>query len=57
MTARLYQRVAAELAAAGVPVATGRFGAAMQVEAVNDAPFSVVMTVRGGKVVARPSDS
>ncbi len=49
----LYQRVAAELAAAGVAVATGRFGAAMQVEAVNDGPFSLVLTVRGGKVVAR----
>lgn len=49
----LYLRVAAELAAAGVAVATGRFGAAMQVEAVNDGPFSLVLTVRGGKVVAR----
>jgi D-tyrosyl-tRNA(Tyr) deacylase len=49
----LYERVAARLAARDLVVATGRFGAAMQVEARNDGPFSLVLTVRGGKVVAR----
>lgn len=53
----LYQRVAAQLTAAGLPVATGRFAASMQVELQNDGPFSLVLTVRGGKVVPRtPSD-
>ncbi len=47
----LYQRVASELAAAGLVVATGRFGASMQVELCNDGPVSFVLTVRGGKVV------
>lgn len=51
----LYQRVAAQLTAAGLPVATGRFAASMQVELQNDGPFSLVLTVRGGKVVPRAS--
>ncbi len=50
---QLYQQVAARLASAGLRVATGRFGAAMQVEASNDGPFSLLLTVRGGKVVPR----
>lgn len=50
----LYLRVAAQLAATGLPIATGRFGASMQVHAQNDGPFSLVLTVRGGKVVPRP---
>lgn len=49
----LYQRVAAQLTAAGLPVATGRFAASMQVELQNDGPFSLVLTVRGGKVMPR----
>lgn len=53
----LYLRVAAQLAQHGVAVATGRFGAPMQVEATNDGPFSLVLTVRGGKVVPRPAPS
>lgn len=51
----LYLRVAEQLAAAGLTVATGRFGAMMQVELVNDGPVTFVLTVRGGRVVARPS--
>lgn len=39
----LVQRFAARLAAAGVPVATGRFGAAMELELVNDGPFTLVI--------------
>jgi D-tyrosyl-tRNA(Tyr) deacylase len=50
----LYRRVADQLATAGVRVATGRFGASMLVELQNDGPFTLVLTVRGGKVVARP---
>ncbi len=49
----LYQRVVAQLTAAGLPVATGRFAASMQVELQNDGPFSLVLAVRGGKVVPR----
>lgn len=49
----LYLRVADRLRASGLPLATGRFGAAMSVEATNDGPFSLVLTVRGGKVVSR----
>ncbi|MCA8973517.1 MAG: D-tyrosyl-tRNA(Tyr) deacylase [Planctomycetes bacterium] len=51
--ADLYQRVASNLAAAGLRVATGRFGASMQVESCNDGPVSLILTVREGKVVAR----
>lgn len=39
----LVERFAAQLAAAGVPVAGGRFGAMMEVELVNDGPFTVVI--------------
>ena len=39
----LVERFTAQLAAAGVPTASGRFGAMMQVELVNDGPFTVVL--------------
>ncbi|HUQ78179.1 MAG TPA: D-aminoacyl-tRNA deacylase [Patescibacteria group bacterium] len=38
---RLYLRVADALRALGVVVATGRFGAVMEVELVNDGPFTI----------------
>jgi D-tyrosyl-tRNA(Tyr) deacylase len=38
---RLYRRLAEGLAAIGVTVATGRFGASMAVELVNDGPFTI----------------
>ena len=38
---QLYLRFAAALGALGVRVATGRFGAAMAVELVNDGPFTI----------------
>ncbi len=38
---RLYLRFAATLASLGVTVATGRFGAEMTVELVNDGPFTI----------------
>jgi len=51
----LYERVIAGLRATGLPVATGRFGAAMLVESCNEGPVTLVLTVRDGKVVARPA--
>jgi D-tyrosyl-tRNA(Tyr) deacylase len=38
---RLYVRFAAALRDLGVSVATGRFGAVMEVELVNDGPFTI----------------
>ncbi len=38
---RLYRRFAATLRAIGVQVATGEFGAVMEVELVNDGPFTI----------------
>jgi D-aminoacyl-tRNA deacylase len=38
---RLYERFAATLRGLGVQVATGRFGAEMAVELVNDGPFTI----------------
>jgi len=38
---RLYLRFAAALRELGVVVATGRFGAVMEVELVNDGPFTI----------------
>jgi D-aminoacyl-tRNA deacylase len=40
---RIYERFCAELRAIGVPVETGVFGAAMQVELVNDGPVTIVL--------------
>jgi D-aminoacyl-tRNA deacylase len=52
----LYRRVAERLQQAGATVATGRFGAAMRVTLCNDGPFTLVLTVRGGKVIARANE-
>ncbi|HEY5478868.1 MAG TPA: D-aminoacyl-tRNA deacylase [Gaiellaceae bacterium] len=41
----LYERFCDALRAEGVPVATGRFGALMQVELVNDGPVTIVLDV------------
>jgi D-aminoacyl-tRNA deacylase len=38
---RLYERFVGALSALGIPVATGRFGASMAVELVNDGPFTI----------------
>ncbi|MGQ3489120.1 D-aminoacyl-tRNA deacylase [Roseovarius pacificus] len=40
---RLYEYFAAQLAAQGVPVETGRFGADMKVELLNDGPVTIWM--------------
>lgn len=42
---RLVDAVVAELRARGARVATGRFGAMMQVSSVNDGPFTVLVEV------------
>jgi D-aminoacyl-tRNA deacylase len=39
----LYESFSAALAATGVPVAQGRFGARMEVELVNDGPVTIVL--------------
>ena len=45
----LYERFVRALAAHGVPVETGEFGAMMQVSLVNDGPATFVMDVRSDK--------
>ena len=42
----LYLRVAEQLRAAGLPVETGRFGADMQVDLVNDGPVTFLLDSR-----------
>lgn len=49
----LYERVAERLRDGGVEVATGRFGASMQVELLNDGPMTYLLSVRGGRTQAR----
>ena len=49
----LYERVAAQLRAGGVTVATGVFGASMQVELLNDGPMTYLLVVREGKTRGR----
>lgn len=39
----LVERFTAQLAAADIPTASGRFGAMMEVELVNDGPFTIVL--------------
>jgi D-tyrosyl-tRNA(Tyr) deacylase len=45
---RLYEAVATELRAQGIPVETGVFAAHMQVELLNDGPVTFVLDSRGG---------
>jgi D-tyrosyl-tRNA(Tyr) deacylase len=47
----LYLRVAEELRAHGLPVQTGRFGAFMEVELVNDGPVTLLVFARDGAVL------
>ena len=49
--ARLVGAFEEHLAAAGVPVERGRFGAYMQVELLNDGPVTIVVETAGGRVV------
>ena len=50
----LYERVGANLRQAGLAVQTGRFGADMQVELVNDGPVTFLVFTRGGALVKAP---
>jgi D-tyrosyl-tRNA(Tyr) deacylase len=43
----LYRRFAEALEAAGVPTRTGRFGASMRVESVNEGPVTLLVEVEG----------
>ena len=47
----LYLRVADGLRAAGLPVATGRFGADMAVELVNDGPVTFLVLTKDGALL------
>jgi D-tyrosyl-tRNA(Tyr) deacylase len=47
----LYLRVAGQLRAAGLPVETGKFGADMQVDLVNDGPVTFLVFTAGGALV------
>ena len=46
----LVERVQGAIAAAGVPVAGGRFGAMMDVASINDGPVTLVLEVADGRV-------
>ena len=47
----LYRRVVQQLRDAGVPTQTGRFGAMMDVELVNDGPVTLLVFTRDGAVL------
>jgi D-tyrosyl-tRNA(Tyr) deacylase len=51
---RLYESFCASLAAAGVPVERGRFGAEMDVELVNEGPFTIWLDTDELGIVAHP---
>lgn len=46
----LLERLVAAIVKAGVPCPTGRFGAYMEVELVNDGPVTLVLEVADGRV-------
>jgi D-aminoacyl-tRNA deacylase len=50
----LYLRVADQLRQPGLSVQTGRFGADMQVELINDGPVTFLVFTRGGNLVKDP---
>jgi D-aminoacyl-tRNA deacylase len=47
----LYQRLAEQVRSEGIPVATGRFAAHMEVDLVNDGPVTFVLQARGGALI------
>ena len=53
----IYERVEEQLRIAGLEVATGRFAADMNVELCNDGPITILLRVRNGKVVSRPTEN
>lgn len=52
---RLYESFCENLAAAGVPVERGRFGADMEVELVNEGPFTIWLDTEELGIVAWPT--
>lgn len=48
---QLYEALAAALRAEGLPVATGRFAAHMEVDLVNDGPVTLLLCTREGQVL------
>ena len=52
---RLYESFCDSLAAAGVPVERGRFGADMDVELVNEGPFTIWLDTKELKIQPRPT--
>jgi len=51
----LYESFCENLAAAGVPVERGRFGAEMDVELVNEGPFTIWLDTKELKIEPRPT--
>jgi len=52
---RLYESFCESLAAARVPVERGRFGAHMDVELVNEGPFTIWLDTKELKIEPRPT--
>jgi D-tyrosyl-tRNA(Tyr) deacylase len=52
---RLYESFCDSLAAAGVPVERSRFGADMDVELVNEGPFTIWLDTKELGILARPT--
>jgi D-tyrosyl-tRNA(Tyr) deacylase len=48
---QLYLRLCARLRAEGLPVETGRFGADMELELVNDGPATFLLVTKGGALL------
>ena len=46
-----YEAFVNAVRAQGIPTATGRFGAMMQVELVNDGPVTLIVETEGSKAV------
>lgn len=53
---RLCELVAAEVAATGIPVACGVFGAKMLVQVANDGPVTLLLRIRSGKARTMRTD-
>ncbi len=48
----LYMKVAELIKERGIPVETGVFGAAMEIELVNDGPVTFLLSTKGGAVLS-----
>ena len=51
LASSLYEYFAAQLVEAGISVATGRFGAHMDVDLVNDGPVTFILKAQGGGLI------